>query len=156
VYTVLDILPSTWRADPCARHRCSSRTSCPLGRDPRRRARAAPRKRTRAPAASLISPRSPPGAEVEADDLLGRDPARRRVHSSMYTDLRTNLPREVMGFSDFPDVPAALGGRSADARRFPAHTEVDARRRLALCPTARGLHDEVAGRLRGIAVPLLQ
>lgn len=61
---------------------------------------------------------------MESDDLLGRDPGRRRVHSSLYADLRTNLPREVMGFSDFPNTPAALNGRSADPRRFPAHTEV--------------------------------
>lgn len=27
------------------------------------------------------------------DDPLGVDPARRRVHSSMYAGLRTNLPR---------------------------------------------------------------
>ena len=65
-----------------------------------------------------------PPAEVESDDLLGLDPKRRRVHSSLYADLRTNLPREVMGFSDFPNVPAALNGRSVDPRRFPAHPEV--------------------------------
>lgn len=61
---------------------------------------------------------------MESDDLLGRDPGRRRVHSSLYADLRTNLPREVMGFSDFPNIPAALNGRSTDPRRYPAHTEV--------------------------------
>lgn len=33
--------------------------------------------------------------EVEEDDPVGQDPHRRRVHSSMYADLRTNLPREV-------------------------------------------------------------
>ncbi|KAK9832816.1 hypothetical protein WJX81_004138 [Elliptochloris bilobata] len=65
-------------------------------------------------------------ADVESDDLLGLDPKRRRVHSSLYADLRTNLPREVMGFSDFPNTPAALNGRSVDARRFPAHPEVQA------------------------------
>ena len=63
-------------------------------------------------------------AEVESDDLLGLDPKRRRVHSSMYADLRTNLPRVIMGFSDFPNIPAALNGRSVDPRRFPAHPEV--------------------------------
>lgn len=40
--------------------------------------------------------------EVEEEDLLGRDPGRRRVHSSMYADLRTNLPREVNLFSVIP------------------------------------------------------
>jgi hypothetical protein len=39
-------------------------------------------------------------------------------------DLRTNLPREVMGYTDFPFTPATLGPRSADPRRFPSHTEV--------------------------------
>ena len=29
------------------------------------------------------------------DDVLGTDPSRRRVHTSMYSNLRTNLPREV-------------------------------------------------------------
>ena len=29
------------------------------------------------------------------DDTLGTDPNRRRVHTSMYANLRTNLPREV-------------------------------------------------------------
>ncbi|CAN6312674.1 unnamed protein product [Urochloa humidicola] len=43
------------------------------------------------------------------------------VHSSLYESLRTNLPREVMGFLDFPF--AAVPG-SVDARRFPRHEEV--------------------------------
>lgn len=29
------------------------------------------------------------------DDVIGREPGRRRVHSSMYSNLRTNLPREA-------------------------------------------------------------
>ena len=33
-------------------------------------------------------------AETE-DDVIGREPGRRRVHSSMYSNLRTNLPREA-------------------------------------------------------------
>jgi len=102
------------------------------------------------PSLTPLTPRPPPSAEVEADDLLGRDPRRRRVHSSMYADLRTNLPREVMGFSDFPDIPAALGGRSADARRFPAHAEVAARRALCIV----GGSQIMAGRLHGAAVRL--
>lgn len=55
------------------------------------------------------------------DDLLGRDPSS-RIHWSMYRDLRTNLPREVMGFSDFPFDGSFE--RSMDPRRFPSHTEV--------------------------------
>ncbi|TVU31749.1 hypothetical protein EJB05_23447, partial [Eragrostis curvula] len=44
------------------------------------------------------------------------------THSSLYASLRTNLPREVMGFLDFPFSAAAAG--SADPRRFPGHEEV--------------------------------
>ncbi|KAG8092498.1 hypothetical protein GUJ93_ZPchr0012g19675 [Zizania palustris] len=43
------------------------------------------------------------------------------THSSLYASLRTNLPREVMGFIDFPFV---AGAGSADPRRFPGHEEV--------------------------------
>jgi hypothetical protein len=39
--------------------------------------------------------------EVDSD-LLGVEPHRKCVHSSMYASLRTNLPREVMNFIDFP------------------------------------------------------
>ncbi|KAJ4754209.1 Flavin-containing monooxygenase [Rhynchospora pubera] len=52
---------------------------------------------------------------------LGIDPARNIVHSSLYKSLRTNLPRESMGFLDYPFVPRGSGG---DARRFPSHEEV--------------------------------
>ncbi|XP_062201165.1 flavin-containing monooxygenase FMO GS-OX-like 3 isoform X2 [Phragmites australis] len=44
------------------------------------------------------------------------------THSSLYASLRTNLPRETMGFLDFPFSAAAPG--SADPRRFPGHEEV--------------------------------
>ncbi|PWA85884.1 Flavin monooxygenase FMO [Artemisia annua] len=36
---------------------------------------------------------------VEAEDLLGLDPNRSIVHSSLYSSLRTNLPRPLMSFS---------------------------------------------------------
>ena len=52
----------------------------------------------------------------------GQDPKRHKVHSSMYAKLRTNLPREVMAYTDFAFDD--LGGRSHDARRFPSHAEV--------------------------------
>jgi cation diffusion facilitator CzcD-associated flavoprotein CzcO len=55
-------------------------------------------------------------------DPLGRDPgAPGAVHSSMYASLRTNLPREIMGFSGFP-----LEGRvfAGDPRTFPGHREM--------------------------------
>ncbi|CAO2821676.1 unnamed protein product [Amaranthus hypochondriacus] len=59
--------------------------------------------------------------EVESEPL-GLDPTRKIVHSSLYTNLRTNLPREAMGFRDFPFVPS--GKLDRDSRRFPAHWEV--------------------------------
>ncbi|XP_062201414.1 flavin-containing monooxygenase FMO GS-OX-like 2 [Phragmites australis] len=55
-------------------------------------------------------------------DPLSRDPgAPGAVHGSLYASLRTNLPRELMGFSGFP-----LAGRvfAGDARTFPGHKEV--------------------------------
>lgn len=66
--------------------------------------------------------------QVESDPL-SKDPDRLRVHSSMYRGLTTNLPRGVMGFSDLPFSPAAMGMRmgaaaSMDARRFPCSEEV--------------------------------
>lgn len=59
-------------------------------------------------------------------DLLGWEPQRPRVHSSIYESLRVNLPRQVMSFSDFPFIPEAIPGRSNDARWYPHHTEVQA------------------------------
>ncbi|KAL0923723.1 hypothetical protein M5K25_007792 [Dendrobium thyrsiflorum] len=55
-------------------------------------------------------------------DPLGLDPNRRIVHGSLYRSLRTNLPRPLMGFSDypFPDPEASFG----DPRAFPGHGEV--------------------------------
>ncbi|CAI5499283.1 unnamed protein product [Closterium sp. Naga37s-1] len=79
---------------------------------------------------------------IETEDLLGLDQNRQQVHSSMYASLRTNLPRELMGYLDFPfsaplpgDHPDAdvdpRDGTSADSRRddadlrrFPSHREV--------------------------------
>lgn len=58
--------------------------------------------------------------EIEKEDLLGTRNARKRVHSSMYASLRTNLPREIMGYTDFPFLPRPGG----DSRRFPGHAEV--------------------------------
>lgn len=59
--------------------------------------------------------------EQTEDDPLGRAPAR-RVHGSMYAGLRTNLPREVMGFAAFPFDHRFPG--SADPDRFCSHSEV--------------------------------
>ncbi|KAL9246812.1 hypothetical protein vseg_020303 [Gypsophila vaccaria] len=59
--------------------------------------------------------------EVESD-LLGIDPTRTIVHSSLYDSLRINLSRHVMGFRDFPFVASGNPGR--DPRRYPKHEEV--------------------------------
>ncbi|KAI9076613.1 hypothetical protein K1719_041378 [Acacia pycnantha] len=59
--------------------------------------------------------------KVESDPL-GTNPDRAVVHSSLYKSLRTNLPREVMGFRDYPFVKREGDGR--DGRRFPGHKEV--------------------------------
>ncbi|XP_050231241.1 flavin-containing monooxygenase FMO GS-OX-like 3 isoform X2 [Mercurialis annua] len=55
-------------------------------------------------------------------DLIGQNPTRPIIHSSLYESLRTNLPREVMGFMDYPFVSGEGEGR--DPRRFPGHREV--------------------------------
>ncbi|KAG6751593.1 hypothetical protein POTOM_043790 [Populus tomentosa] len=55
-------------------------------------------------------------------DPLGLDLTRPVVHSSLYKSLRTNLPRETMGFMDYPFVTREGEGR--DPRRFPGHREV--------------------------------
>ncbi|XP_004299651.1 PREDICTED: flavin-containing monooxygenase FMO GS-OX-like 3-like [Fragaria vesca subsp. vesca] len=60
--------------------------------------------------------------EVESDPI-GLHPNRTIVHSSIYQSLRTNLPREIMGFRDYPfAVKEEDEGR--DPRRFPGHREV--------------------------------
>ncbi|KAJ6426850.1 hypothetical protein OIU84_022440 [Salix udensis] len=55
-------------------------------------------------------------------DPLSLDPNRRIIHSSLYRSLRTNLPREVMGFKDYPFI--AKNDKKRDQRRFPGHQEV--------------------------------
>ncbi|XP_026445558.1 flavin-containing monooxygenase FMO GS-OX-like 4 [Papaver somniferum] len=72
--------------------------------------------------------------EVESDPL-GVDPSRTIVQSSVYDSLRTNLPRESMGFRDYPfvvveemmmikDEKKETSSRTGDNRRFPGHREV--------------------------------
>ncbi|XP_030947988.1 flavin-containing monooxygenase FMO GS-OX-like 4 isoform X1 [Quercus lobata] len=58
---------------------------------------------------------------VESDPI-GLEPTRTTVHSSLYDSLRTNIPREAMGFRDYPFVPKDDPDR--DPRRFPGHREV--------------------------------
>ncbi|KAH7283957.1 hypothetical protein KP509_34G032600 [Ceratopteris richardii] len=60
---------------------------------------------------------------TEDEDPLGLSSDRSAIHSSMYLGLRTNLPREIMGFLDFPFLPK-YGDSSRDARRYPGHVEV--------------------------------
>lgn len=45
---------------------------------------------------------------TETEDPLGQNAARKTVHGSMYDSLRTNLPRELMGFRDFPFDPSMM------------------------------------------------
>lgn len=59
--------------------------------------------------------------ETESDPT-GLDPKRNIVHTSLYASLRTNLPREAMGFREYPFVSTDKPGR--DSRRFPGHKEV--------------------------------
>ncbi|XBH96887.1 hypothetical protein VPH35_087192 [Triticum aestivum] len=62
------------------------------------------------------------GGTWRYDDAASADPlGAGGVHGSLYASLRTNLPRECMGFLDFPFV-ADEG--SVDPRRFPGHQEV--------------------------------
>lgn len=60
--------------------------------------------------------------EVESDPL-GLDPHREVVHSSLYQSLRTNLPREIMGFRNYPFV-INEDDKGRDPRRYPSHREV--------------------------------
>ncbi|KAK5783401.1 hypothetical protein PVK06_037909 [Gossypium arboreum] len=48
-------------------------------------------------------------------DLLGLDLNREIVHSSLYRSLRVNLPRQIMGFMDYPFMKKECG----DPRTFP-------------------------------------
>lgn len=57
-------------------------------------------------------------AEVETD-LLGKD-ANRRVYSSLYKNLRTNLPSDIMAFKNFPF--DETGGGDSSWPRFPHHS----------------------------------
>ncbi|KAF3568800.1 hypothetical protein DY000_02012200 [Brassica cretica] len=63
-------------------------------------------------------------------DPLSIDPTRPIVYSSVYRSLRTNLPRECMGFIDFPFVIRPR--KSRDPRRFPSHGEVVAYLQVSL------------------------
>ncbi|KAK4285401.1 hypothetical protein QN277_002101 [Acacia crassicarpa] len=51
---------------------------------------------------------------------LGDNPSREIIHSSLYLSMRTNLPRQLMGYLDYPFVKR----KSSDQRTFPGHEEV--------------------------------
>ncbi|KAI0520605.1 hypothetical protein KFK09_008081 [Dendrobium nobile] len=55
-------------------------------------------------------------------DASGLDPDRRVAQGNLYSSLRTNVPRLLMGFSDypFPDPEDSFG----DPRAFPGHAEI--------------------------------
>ncbi|CAL0326244.1 unnamed protein product [Lupinus luteus] len=53
-------------------------------------------------------------------DPIGLDPNRETIHTSLYLSLRTNLPRQLMGFLDYPFPDRDSGDHSA----FPGHQEV--------------------------------
>jgi len=58
-----------------------------------------------------------------SSDPLGAAATHSSGSSSLYASLRTNLPREAMGFLDFPFAGGAAGSQQ-DPRRFPGHEEV--------------------------------
>ncbi|MCD7471522.1 hypothetical protein HAX54_012009 [Datura stramonium] len=53
-------------------------------------------------------------------DLLSLDPNREIIHSSLYKSLRTNLPRQLMSFSDY----SFDGAENGKPLNFPGHEEV--------------------------------
>lgn len=59
--------------------------------------------------------------DVESDPV-SVDPDRRRVHTSMYANLHTNLPRDLMAFREFPF--DGRGGGDDSWPRFPTHDQV--------------------------------
>jgi hypothetical protein len=55
------------------------------------------------------------------DDITGVDPGL-TVHTSLYDSLRTNLPRDLMAFSDYTF--DSIGGGEDTWQRFPGHAQV--------------------------------
>jgi len=60
-------------------------------------------------------------SEETESDTLGQDVGE-RIHSSLYHSLRTNLPRDIMAFSDYTFDSA--GGGDNNWPRFPHHSHV--------------------------------
>ena len=59
--------------------------------------------------------------DVESDPVSVA-PDRRRIHTSMYANLHTNLPRDLMAFREFPF--DGRGGGDDSWPRFPSHDQV--------------------------------
>lgn len=59
--------------------------------------------------------------EETETDPLGQCP-RRRIHSSLYASLRTNLPRDLMAFDNYPFDTS--GGGDDGWHRYPGHPRV--------------------------------
>ena len=59
--------------------------------------------------------------EAVEDDPLGQRPSR-RIHGSLYTSMRVNLPRDLMAFDGYTFDDA--GGGGDDWPRFPHHARV--------------------------------
>ena len=76
-------------------------------------------------------------AETE-DDVTGRESGRCRVHSSMYTNLRTNLPREASSVREPELCLSSLPCRAVRCRAVPCRAlNVFTRSDFA---TQRGMH----------------
>ncbi|CAI9106294.1 OLC1v1005420C2 [Oldenlandia corymbosa var. corymbosa] len=55
------------------------------------------------------------------EDPLGLDPNREIIHSSLYRSVRTTIPRELMGFLDYP---FNVKDKNGVFQAFPGHEEV--------------------------------
>ena len=77
----------------------------------------------------------------------------RHMLSCRYKSLRTNLPREIMGYQDFPCLPEAMGSRSSDPRRYPGHAEVSLRPQSMILKCRTSARQAYAGCCLQSAVP---
>ncbi|CAI9105778.1 OLC1v1004791C2 [Oldenlandia corymbosa var. corymbosa] len=57
---------------------------------------------------------------VESDPL-GIDPKRQIIHSSLYASVRSTIPKEIMGFSDYP---INVRDKNGVIENFPYHEEI--------------------------------
>ncbi|CAI9118921.1 OLC1v1020548C1 [Oldenlandia corymbosa var. corymbosa] len=59
-------------------------------------------------------------SQVE-DDPMGINPNRQEKHSSLYRAVRTTIPKEIMGFSDYP---FTVKDKNGILKEFPGHEEI--------------------------------